>query len=184
VSSRQEVLQAAREAFADHGFNGATVRDIAKRAGVDPALVLQFFDSKEGVFVAAMELPFESEQVVATILSADRGRLGETMVRTFVGLWDDAEIGPRMLALVRSAATHELAAARLRELVETQILGPVAHAFDAPDAPLRASLIGSQLIGLGFARYVLKLEPLASAPPDTLAAALGPTIERYLIGEI
>lgn len=181
---RQQVLQSAREAFAERGFNGATVRDIAARAGVDASLVVQFFGSKAGAFAAAMELPFETEEVVASLLRGPRSGLGARMVRTFLALWDQPETGGRMLALLRSAATHDAAAQRLRELIETGILGPLARALDAPDAQLRAELVGSQLVGLGFARYVLRIEPLASEPVQALEARVGPTIQRYLTGPL
>jgi AcrR family transcriptional regulator len=174
------VLQGAREAFAEHGFNGATVRDIAARAGVDPSLVVQFFGSKESVFAAAMELPFDTEAVVAGLLRGPRSALGARMVRTFLTLWDHPDTGGRLLALLRSAATHDAAAQRLRELIESGILGPLARALDAPDAQLRAALVGAHLVGLGFARYVLRIEPLASEPADSLERRMGPTIQRYL----
>jgi AcrR family transcriptional regulator len=174
------VLAAARDAFAEHGFENATIRHIAARAGVDPALVMQFFSSKEGLFAAAMRLPFESQAVVSAILDGPKSRIGQRMVATFLRLWDDPDVGPQMVGLVRSAATHDSATARLRELVDGQILGPVAAGLSVADARLRAQLVGSQLVGLGLNRYVLKLEPLASAPAEELVALIAPTVQRYL----
>jgi AcrR family transcriptional regulator len=178
--TREDILAAARAAFAEDGFAGGTVRAIARRAGVDPALVIQFFGSKDELFAAAMELPFAGADVVARVLDGPRDQLGARMVTAFLDLWDDPQVGPRMLGLLRSAATHEAAARRLRELVEGQILGPVAASLDVPDAPLRAELVGSQLVGLGFARYVLGLEPLRSADRETLVRLLAPTVQQHL----
>jgi AcrR family transcriptional regulator len=183
-SAREDVLRAARSAFAELGFNAATVRGIAARASVDPALVLQFFGSKEQLFAAAMELPFDSDQVVARILDGPRAQIGSRMLATFLEMWDSPEAGPRMVALIRSASTHERAADRLREIVVAEILEPVAAALDAPDARLRAALAGSQLVGLGFTRYVLGLEPLASASPAELDRQIAPAIQRYLTGRL
>jgi AcrR family transcriptional regulator len=174
------VLRGARGAFAEHGFDGATVRDIAARAGVDPALVIQFFTNKEGVFAAAMELPFDAAAVVSAALQGDPAQLGARLVRSFVALWDDPEVGARTVALLRSASTHARAARALRELIDTRILAPIAAALHSPDATLRANLVSSQMVGLGFARYVLGLEPLASASPVEIEAYLAPTVQRYL----
>jgi AcrR family transcriptional regulator len=179
-STREDILRAARAAFSEQGYDGGTVRDIARRAAVDPALVMHFFGSKDELFASAMELPFDSEQLVATLLDGPREELGSRMVAAFLRLWEDPEIGPRMLGLVRSAATHELAAQRLRDLVDAQILGPVAATLDAPDARLRAELVGAQLVGLGFARYILGIEPLASADAQTLRRLLAPAVQQHL----
>jgi AcrR family transcriptional regulator len=181
-TTRDDVLAAAREAFSELGFEKATIRDIAARAGVDPALVMQFFASKHGLFVAAMELPFDPAAVVAAVLDGPESDLGVRMVATFLRMWDDPDSGPRMVGLLRAAATQEAAAARLRELIEDQILGPVADRLAGADARLRVQLVGSQLVGLGFARYVLRLEPLASAPADELCRRIGPTVQRYVSG--
>jgi AcrR family transcriptional regulator len=182
--TRQEILAAARAVFGERGFAAGTVKEIALRADVDPALVIQFFGSKQDLFVAAMELPFDPAAAVATIVTGRRSEIGARMVETFLRLWDDAEVGPRMLVLVRSAATHEAAAARLRELVETSILGAVAQELGVADAPLRVQLVAAQLVGLGFARHVLGLEPLASTDAAELRELVGPVIQRYLTGPI
>jgi tRNA-Thr(GGU) m(6)t(6)A37 methyltransferase TsaA len=182
--TRDDILAAARTAFAEHGFNGGTVRDIADRAGVDAALVMHFFGSKEQLFASAMELPFDSEQVVAAILDGPRDELGARMITAFLGLWEDPDVGPRMLGLIRSATTYEAAARRLRNLVDAEILRPVAEALETPDSRLRADLVGAQLVGLGFTRYVLGLEPLASADRETLQRLLAPSLQSHLTGGI
>jgi AcrR family transcriptional regulator len=174
------VLAGARATFAEHGYAGASIREIAGRAGVDPALVLQFFGSKDELFAAAMELPFDSSEAVEAIVSGPRAGIGRRIVMTFLRLWDDPAIGPQMVALVRSATTNEAAARRLRELVDGQLLGPVAEALGVPDGRLRAQAAGSHLVGLGFGRYIVRLEPLASASAEEIARLVAPAVQRYL----
>ncbi len=180
--TRGALIAAARDAFAEHGYEGATVRGIAGRAGVDPAMVNHWFGGKEALFTAALDIPFDPAQVLPELLDGDPGRIGERVVRRFVGIWD-ATGGAPLAALVRSVAGHEAAARMLRELVTRVLL--VRLAAVAPDRPeLRATLVGSQLIGLGMARYVVRIEPLASAPPEEVVAAVAPTVQRYLTGSL
>ena len=180
--TRGALITAARAAFAEHGYEGATVRGIAARAGVDPAMVNHWFGGKEALFTAALEIPFDPEQVLPELLDGDPGRIGERVVRRFVGLWD-ATGGAPLAALVRSVAGHEAAARMLREFVTRVLLVRLAEV--APDRPeLRATLVGSQLIGLGMARYVVRIEPLASAPAEEVVAAVAPTVQRYLTGSL
>ena len=180
--TRGALIAAARAAFAEHGYEGATVRGIAGRAGVDPAMVNHWFGGKEALFTAALDIPFDPAQVLPELLDGDPGRIGERVVRRFVGIWD-ATGGAPLAALVRSVAGHEAAARMLRDFVTRVLL--VRLAAVAPDRPeLRATLVGSQLIGLGMARYVVRIEPLASAPPEEVVAAVAPTVQRYLTGSL
>jgi AcrR family transcriptional regulator len=180
--TRGALIAAARAAFAEHGYEGATVRGIAGRAGVDPAMVNHWFGGKEALFTAALDIPFDPAQVLPELLDGDPGRIGERVVRRFVGIWD-ATGGAPLAALVRSVAGHEAAARMLRDFVTRVLL--VRLAAVAPDRPeLRATLVGSQLIGLGMARYVVRIEPLASAPPEEVVAAVAPTVQRYLTGPL
>jgi AcrR family transcriptional regulator len=178
-TTREEVLTAARAAFAEQGYEAATIREIARRAAVDPSLVVQYFASKERLFAAAMDLPFDPAAAVSAIVDGPPSAAGTRMVTTFLRLWDHPETGPRMLALLRSAATHPAAADRLRDLIDGQLLGPVAERLAAPQARLRAHLIGSQLVGLGFARYILRLEPLASASLEEICQLVAPAVQHY-----
>ena len=180
--TRGAVLTAARRRFAAHGYDRTTLRDIAGDAGVDVALVSYFFGSKEGVFAAAMELTVNPAQLVEALLEQGVDDLGERLTRGFLALWDNPETG--LVGMLRSAATHEEAAAMLRGFIEREILGRLARAIDAPDAELRAALAGSQLIGMALARYVVGVGAIARADPERLVAAIGPTIQRYLTGEV
>jgi AcrR family transcriptional regulator len=182
--TREAILDAARRAFAEHGYQHATIRMVADLAGVDPALVHHYFRFKKDLFVAAVQLPVNPAEQLSAVLAQDPDQAGERLVELFLSIWDHAADRSPLLALVRSAVGDERAAAMLREFITEEILGQIAHRLGGPDARLRATLIGSQIIGLAMARYIVRVEPLASAPPAQLAAAIGPTLQRYLTGDI
>ena len=182
--TRSRVLLAARTSFGERGFEGATIRDVAARAGVDPALVHHYFGSKQQLFVAAMELPRELPALVPRILQGPREGLGERFARSVLELWEAPANRSLLLGIVRSATTDPVAATMLRQLLAAGPFLALASAIDQPDADLRATLAGSQLIGLALARYVVAVEPLASAPLEVLVRALAPTLQRYLVGDI
>jgi AcrR family transcriptional regulator len=177
--SRDRILTAARTQFAETGWDATTIRGIAAGAGVDPALVMHYFGSKEGVFRSALEFPLDPAEVVPKLLAPGLEGLGERLVRFFIGVWD-SPAGRPLLGVIRSAVASEQGATLLREFISREVLGRIAGALAVDQPRLRASLVGSQLVGLAMLRYVVKLEPLASAPVDTLAAWVGPTLQRYL----
>jgi AcrR family transcriptional regulator len=177
--TRDALLGAARSEFSERGYQGARVRSIATSAGVDAAMVNHWFGGKEGLFVAAMDLPINPEQLIARLLDGDLADLGERIVRIFLSVWD-ATGGGAFVALLRSVANHEQAARMMREFVSQTVFARLAAAVGPDRSDLRAALCGSQVVGLGMARYVIKLEPLASADVATLAATIGPNLQRYL----
>lgn len=181
--TREAILEAARRAFAEHGYEGATIRGIAARAGVDPALVYHFHASKEELFAAAMQLPFQPSEIIPPLLEGGPEGLGERILRFFLTV-SDRPGGSPFVALIRSASTNDQAAAMLGEFMSREVIGRVARALGFPGAELRATLVGSQLAGLAMVRYVLRLEPLASADHDTVIACVGPTLQRYLTGSL
>ena len=174
----------ARTSFGERGFDGATIRDIALRAGVDPALVHHYFGSKQQLFVAAMELPFDLALMVSRLLDGPGDELGERFVRLILELWEAPANRSLLLGVVRSASTDPVAAAMLRRLLAEGPFLALARAIDRPDATFRATLAGSQLIGLAMARYVVAVEPLASMSTEVLVRAMGPTMQRYLVGDL
>jgi AcrR family transcriptional regulator len=179
------VLAAARTAFAERGFDGASIRVIAAEAGVDPALVHHYFGSKDKLFLAAIHAPVDPEELLPEVLAGGTADLGANVVRMLLRVWD----GPARaggLALVRSAVSNEWTARLLREFLVAQVLRRVLGTLGLPadEAEARGSLVASQLIGVVMTRYVLKLEPLASASPDELVAAIGPTVQRSLTGDV
>jgi AcrR family transcriptional regulator len=153
--TRATILGAARDAFGERGFDGSSIRDIAARAGVDAALVHHYFGSKQRLFIAASEFPVDVSVVVPRVLAGPVETMGERFVR----------------------------ATMLRTMLAEGPLGAIAGTIGGHDAPARAALAGSQLVGLVLARYVVAMEPIASMTPDELAASVGPTIGRYLVGE-
>ena len=169
--------------FARRGYDNATVRAIAERAGVDPAMVNHWFGSKDALFVAALDIPIDPDVVFATIVPGDPEQLAVRLLRTFLTVWDAAGGGP-LAGLIRSVASHEDAARMLREFVARVILARVVSVVAPDRGELRAALAGSQIIGLAMARYVLRLEPLASADHDTVIAAIAPNLQRYFTGAL
>ncbi|MFF5208404.1 TetR family transcriptional regulator [Streptosporangium sp. NPDC000396] len=180
ADTRGEILAAARETFAEKGFDKATVRGIARRAGVDPALVHHYFTSKEGMFVAAMELPVSPEDVIPAILSGPREQIGERLVRFILTMTSDAGARQPVLALIRTAMTNDQVVAMIREFVTQALLNRVAESLQIP--PIRMEVAFAQMFGVVLMRYVLKLEPLASVDVEELVELLAPTIQRYLDG--
>ena len=187
--SKTAILGAAKAQFAEHGYDGATIRAIAAAAGVDPALVHHFYGSKERLFAASMELPIvPSEAITAALARREPGSsLGTHMVRSALALWEGADMRDSFQAMLRSALTSEQAAATLRDFLTDAILAPVSSVASGPDpdgASFRASLVAVHMLGLAVSRYVLRIGPVAHASQDELAAAIGPAIDRYLTGDI
>ncbi len=180
--TRDAILTAAREAFAERGFDQTSIRTIAAGAGVDPALVHHYFGTKEQLFLATVAIPVDPAELVPQVVAGGIAELPERLVRTFVSTWDHPVTGAAGVALLRSSLQHDWSSRLLRDFLTTQILRRVLSQLDLDpaEAPLRGALIASQMAGLAFTRYLLKLEPLASAPVDTLVAMVAPNIRRYL----
>ena len=178
---RTAILSAAREQFAATGYAAASVRGIARQAGVDPALVHHYFGTKEQVFVAAMQLPFQPGEMLPQVLAGDPEGMGERLVRLFLGAWDSPEFRAPMLGMLRSAMTGEQGAAMLREFVGSALIGRVAEAVGPVD-PLRVQAAAAQMVGVVILRHVIRLEPLASASVDEVVALIAPAVQRHLLG--
>ncbi|MEU6264700.1 TetR/AcrR family transcriptional regulator [Saccharopolyspora shandongensis] len=183
ADTKAALLAAAREVFTEQGYDAATVRAIAGRAGVDPAMVNHWFGGKEGLFTAAVHIPINPAEVVPQLLVGDREQLAERLLRRFLTAWDNAE-GGQFAALVRSVAANEHAVGMLREFIQNVLFNRLVKTLGMDHAELRTALCGSQIVGLGMARYVIHLEPLASADHDTVVAAIAPNLQRYLTGDI
>lgn len=175
--AREQILAAARELFAEHGFEGTTLRAVAGRAGVDGALPSYHFGSKGDLFAATLELPVSPREALAGVLAeAGRDEIATRLLTTLVGVWDVAGGGP-LAALLRSATSQDQL---LRGFVTAEILPLLRDAMsDADDAELRAAAAASLVMGLVMARYVLRVEPLASATPEQVVATVAPSLQRY-----
>lgn len=178
--TRGEIVRAARESFAGKGFAATSMRAVAREAGVDPALVHHYFAGKDELFIEAIGLPMDPRQVAARVQEGPRDELGRRIVTTFLSVWESPEGQQRMKALLRSMAGHDEVARMMREGITRLIVKPVSKTLDVPDAEFRVTLVASQLMGLAMARYVVEVEPMASASVPDLIDRLAPTLQHYL----
>ncbi|MEU8571349.1 TetR family transcriptional regulator [Streptomyces pathocidini] len=178
--ARERILEAARAEFAARGYDKASIRGIAKAAGVDPALVHHYFGTKEQVFGAAIEVSFEPAMNVPDVLLAGTDEVGERLARTFFGIWENPATRAQLVAVLRSALTNDVAAAVFRGFVLRRLLERVAGELNVPDPKFRAELAASQMVGVAMLRYVVKVEPLATADIEDIIALVAPTLQRYL----
>ncbi|MEU0172446.1 TetR family transcriptional regulator [Streptomyces massasporeus] len=181
ADTRDRILTAARDEFSERGYEKTSVRGIAKSAGVDSALVHHYFGTKEQVFEAAITLSFgPALQAPKAIEEGPLDGVGERLARFFFGIWENPATRAPLLAIVRSALTNDTAAAVFRRIIATQVLRRIAVRLELPDAELRAELAAAQLVGTAILRYVLKIEPLASADPEQVIARLAPVVQGHL----
>jgi AcrR family transcriptional regulator len=181
-AARDRILDAARAEFAARGYDRTSIRGIARAAGVDPALVHHYFGTKEQVFDAAIEVSFEPALALPDMIAEGPEGIGERLARHFLGVWEDPVHRAPLLATVRSAMTHDTAAALLRGFVLRRLLTRVAAGLDVPDPELRAELASAQMVGVVILRYVIKVEPLATADIEEIVAMVAPTLQGYLAG--
>lgn len=177
-ATRAAILEAARQLFAQHGYDRTTVREVAARAGIDPAMVIRYFGSKDELFARAVAFDLR----LPDIRSIDPSRLGEMLVRHFLAVWEGENRHRGLPLLMRSAASNPYAASKMREVFAAQVLPAVARLGDPASAPLRAGLVSTQMLGLAFCRYILKLPPVVQLTHEQIVARVGPTIQRYATG--
>jgi len=184
-STREAILTAARESFLAQGYEGTTIRAVARTAGVDPALVSYYFGSKGDLFGAAVNLRVRASEEIAAAVSGDLRSAGPRLVWLSLTAWDDAADGATFRTLLRWMATDVSAPEAIQTYATEQIAVPMAEALKQSGLPEvsareRATLAGSQLVGLAMIRYVLRLDPIASASVEHLVEVVGPTIQHYL----
>ncbi|MGX1911019.1 TetR/AcrR family transcriptional regulator [Streptomyces phaeochromogenes] len=180
-AARDRILAAAREEFSERGYEKTSVRGIAKAAGVDSALVHHYFGTKEQVFEASIEVAFGPLlSAPGSIADGPLDGVGERLARFFFGVWENPATRKALLAIIRSAVNNDVAASVFRRLISAQLLRRVAAQLDTPDAELRAELAAAQLVGIAMLRYVIKVEPLASANPEQIIARVAPVIQAHL----
>jgi AcrR family transcriptional regulator len=173
-ATRAAILGAARERFASDGYSKATIRAIARDADIDPSMVMRYYGNKEGLFAAAVTIELGMPDPAAM----HHGEIGRTLVRHFLSLWEDSEV---LTALLRAAATDEAAAARMQEVLREQLVPVVQRACPDPaQAPARAALGASQVLGMALTRYVLRFPGAVALEPEEIVDWLGPTLQRYL----
>lgn len=186
VDTRAAILDAARTEFADAGYDATSMRGIARRAEVDPALLHHYFGGKPQLFAAVMDIPVDPAALIGQVMQGPREELGSALVLTFLTVWDSPSGRERFQALIRSAVTHAEATRMLREFLVREIFGRILGQLyaDGPaptDVELRAGLAASQMVGLAMMRYIVEFPAVVQASRDELAGLVGPTIQRYLV---
>jgi len=182
--TREAIAAAAQKQFAERGYDRATIRAIAAEADVDPALVSHYFGTKQELFAAVTDLPWGLDEAMPWIIDGPRSKVGARFAQFFVGVLEDAESRRIVTSMVRAAASEPQAATLVRDLVAERVLKPIADALESDQPDLRAGLVNSQMVGIVMHRYIVGLEPIASLPPDELARALAPNLQRYLVGKL
>lgn len=180
AESKQRILETARALFGEHGYSGTTVRAVAAQAGVDPAMVFYFFGTKQGLFGAALDMSPQVPPAIESIFTGGLDGIGGRIVRTLLENLDKSDRTPLVL-LTRSAPTHDQSQALLREFIDREITGRLAALLDTPDAAFRAGMVNVQILGLAVARYIVRLDPIASASVDDLVARFGPIVQQCLL---
>lgn len=175
-ATRGRILEAARTIFATHGYDGATLRNIALQADTNVALVIRYFHSKEDLFATAADFDLR----LPPLGELDRNMLGELMVSHFLAVWEENRSGRELVALLRAASSHPAAKARMQQIFHAQLLGAIASlGFPPEEAAMRASFVASQMLGFALIRYVLEFET-GSLDHKTVVHVLGRTIQHYL----
>jgi AcrR family transcriptional regulator len=182
--TRAAIRAAAARQFAERGFDRTSLRSIAAEAEVDPRLVAHFFGTKQQLFVEVVQLPFDPAEALPRVFGGDPEHAGERFAEFVVGLLENPESRRPLVGLVRAATSEPEAARMVRELLAREILSRIVAELGSDDADLRASLVGSQVVGLLMARYIVRIEPLASLPAPEVAAAIAPNLQRYLVGPL
>jgi AcrR family transcriptional regulator len=175
-ATRAAILDAARRRFAADGFRKATIRAIAAEAGIDPAMVMRYYGSKDDLFAAAVDIDLALPDLSRT----DPDALGEALTRRFLGLWEQPPSSAMLMTLLRSAVTDDATVAKFQQVFAQQVIPAVLRAGDPADAMHRAGLVVSQLLGLALCRYVLRLPPVVALTEEQIVADVAPTIQRYL----
>jgi AcrR family transcriptional regulator len=178
--TRDAILAVARRRFATHGYDATSLRGIAADAQVDPALLIHYFGTKEGLFTEATGFPVRLSELLSDLDGATTREAAQTLVRGYLQVVDSDQSRNAILALIRSAVSNEKAATMLREFLTAELLSSLAAMSDFPNAPLRASLVAAQLVGIAMLRHVVRVEPVAKASPDEIVELVAPVIERYL----
>jgi AcrR family transcriptional regulator len=176
------VLDTAREMYSRRGYVNTTIRGVAAAAGVAPDLVRSYYANREELFAAAMRLPADPATAIAQLLAPGLDGLGERLVRVTLRMLDEPETRDQIAAMMRDGAGTAKAGAALREFLESVVIDRVAAALRVPDARMRVTLAISYVVGVASSRYVLRMEPLASATEDEVVRLVAPAVQTALAG--
>jgi len=178
--TRATILKAAQELFAELGYARTTVRDIAARAAIDPALVMRYFGSKDALFARATAIDLKLPDLTQTAPA----QFGDTLIRHFLDIWEGLSSTGILTMLLRTSASDEDVAAKMRNVFAGQVLPMLARVADPAEVATRAGLIATQLLGLALCRYVLKVPPIVAMTPERIIASFGPLLQRHITGEL
>jgi AcrR family transcriptional regulator len=179
-TTRARIIEKARERFRKEGYERTTIRKVARDARIDPSMVMRYFESKRGLFDAAMTV----ELRIPDLSNHPRDKLGEALIAHFLNRWEEPDDDSLQL-LLRSSASNEEAAERMRIVFRSQLVGLVTRLRgEERSARDIAALIATQTIGLAYTRYILRLPPLVAMPRETIIRVIGATIQHYLDGPL
>lgn len=182
ADAREQIVAAATKEFLDRGYDAASLRAIARRAGVDPSLVHHYFDDKADLFAEAIRTPIRPDQLVREVLRGPRDDIGVNLVTAILTVLENEKARARVISLLRTALGHDFAANMLRQFIMREVLHRIAEELGVDDGELRATAVASQIVGLMMVRYGVRVEPLASASIDEVARRIGPVIQWHLTG--
>ena len=178
--TRAAILTAAQELFAELGYERTTVRDIAARAAIDPAMVVRYFGSKDALFARATAIDLK----LPDLTKITPAQFGDTLIRHFLEVWESPSSNGSLTILLRTSASDDEIAAKMRNVFAGQVLPMLARVADPAEVATRAGLISSQLLGLALCRYVLKVPPVVAMTPERIIACFGPLLQRHITGEL
>jgi AcrR family transcriptional regulator len=177
--TRDRILAAAREVFAREGYERSTVRAVAARADANPALVIRYYGSKDGLFAAAADFDLN----LPPLADGPRRQMGQRLVAHFLQRWEQDPRGGELVALLRASASHEGARERMRQIFHQQLVTVVRVVCPPRTADARAALIASQMLGLALVRHVLGF-PMQGLTPERVVRHVGKTVQAYLVDEL
>ena len=183
-STREDILEAAGELFAQRGYQGATMRAIGAKAGVDASLVVHFFGNKVNLLTEAIDWPFDPEVEMPKLLADGKRNVGRRLAELAIRTWDEEGTRHPVFTLLRAGMTEPEAAEMLRNFMIQRLYAPLMERLGTDQPELRAGLAVSQIIGVGVGRYVLKFEGLATATSSEVIDWLAPVLQRYLTGKL
>jgi AcrR family transcriptional regulator len=182
ADARAQILRAAADVFAEDGYDAASMRAIARRAGVDAGLVRHYFADKAELFTETISAPVRPDRLVQQVLAGPRDQIGASLVRALLTALEEPTARRRAIGLIRTALGHDFAARMLRQFLMREVFSRIASALDVDDSALRATLAASQMVGLMVVRYGIAADPLATASIDEVVRRVGPVLQYHLTG--
>jgi AcrR family transcriptional regulator len=177
TATRDTVLSVARQAFEENGYAATSLREVARRAGIDASLIVHFYGSKAGLLAAVARWPFDPDDAVEQVTAEGPERIGHRLAARFINNWENGDSGVSVFMLLQAAIADPKAASLLREFIKAHLIEPILDYLNADNPELRASLMTGMLFGFGITHYLLKLDDLAT-PPGQLAEILGRNLQR------